>query len=459
MYSYTKVGAKMNTKNLCHIVIFAATLMLSTFVCAEELFAANKVQSNIPPEYKPPKEDIAQLDEVIEESQLEEKSFHIPMILNDSVENHLEYFKTRGREIFQRWLDRSARYIPAMKLIFKDKNMPEDLVYVAMIESGFNPYAVSWAKAVGPWQFMTFTGKQYGLKINWWLDERKDPIKSTHAAAEHFKDLYNLFGSWPLALASYNAGAGKVQRAVLRTRSEDFWDLKASRYIRKETKNYIPKYMAATIIAKNPEAYGFTVPKVPPFEYDEIEIEGMTDLRLIARCAGCTYEDIKELNPELKRWVTPPDISRYVLRLPKGTKETFVQNFSAIPPEQKIRWERHLVKRGDTLAKLAQQYNTTPEAIRDINGLKKKRLSLGKHIIIPVQANGAPQTAESIAVTPEQMGKKQQILYRVRRGETLNKIARDHDVSVADIREWNRGIGSRVRAGQKIKLIVYADQI
>ncbi len=189
------------------------------------------------------------------------------MILNDSVENHLEYFKTRGRDVFQRWLDRSARYIPVMKDIFREKNLPEDLVYVAMIESGFNPYAVSWAKAVGPWQFMPATGKLYGLKIDWWIDERKDPVKSTYAAAEHLKDLHNLFGSWPLALASYNAGAGKVQRAVLRTRSDDFWDLKASRYIRKETKNYVPKFMAATIIAKNPESYGFSIANYDPFKY------------------------------------------------------------------------------------------------------------------------------------------------------------------------------------------------
>ena len=244
-----------------------------------------------------------------------------------------------------------------------------------MIESGFNPYAVSWARAVGPWQFMPSTGKLYGLKIDWWIDERKDPVKSTYAAADHLKNLHNLFGSWPLAMASYNAGAGKVQRAVLRTRSEDFWDLKASRYIRKETKNYVPKFMAATIIAKNPEAYGFTVSKYEPFKYDEITLEESTDLRLVARCAGCTYEEIKELNPELRRWVTPPHVTRYTLRLPVGTKELFLANFAATPAEQKIKWERHEVKKGETLSQIANQYSTSPDAIRDINGLKKNRTS------------------------------------------------------------------------------------
>jgi membrane-bound lytic murein transglycosylase D len=369
----------------------------------------------------------------------------------------MEYFKTRGRDVFQLWLDRSARYIPVMKEIFREKNLPEDLVYVAMIESGFNPYAVSWARAVGPWQFMPATGKLYGLKIDWWIDERKDPIKSTHAAAEHLKDLHNLFGSWPLALASYNAGAGKVQRAVLRTRSEDFWDLKASRYIRKETKNYVPKYMAATIIAKNPEAYGFSVTNVAPFQYDEVVITESTDLRLIARCAGCTYEEIKELNPEIRRWVTPPQYTSYALRIPAGRKEAFLENFAAIPPEQKIKWERHEVTRGETLAGLAQQYNTTPEAIRDINGLKKNRITPGKHLLIPVDINSKAQDVSF--GTPGQGGKQQQILYRVRRGETLSKIAIKHNVSVADIREWNKGIGKSVRAGQKIRLVVDVDQI
>jgi membrane-bound lytic murein transglycosylase D len=442
--------------------IFLIYLILSFILLPNpKLYAQSPIlptqeQSGVPSQLKPPSEDLAQLDEVIDDTG-EEKTYQIPMILNDSVESHMEYFKTRGRDVFQIWLDRSVRYIPVMKEIFRKKNLPEDLVYVAMIESGFNPYAVSWARAVGPWQFMPATGKLYGLKIDWWIDERKDPIKSTEAAAEHLKDLHNLFGSWSLAMASYNAGAGKVQRAVLRTRSEDFWDLKTSRYIRKETKNYVPKYMAATIIAKNPEAYGFSVTNVAPFKYDEVVITESTDLRLIARCAGCLYEEIKELNPEIRRWVTPPGYTNYVLRIPPGRKEAFLTNFAAIPPEQKIKWERHEVTRGETLAGLAKQYNTTPDAIRDINGLKKNRITPGKYLLIPVDINSKAQNVDFI--TPGQTGKQQQILYRVRRGETLVKIAKEHNVSVADIREWNKGVGKSVRAGQKIKLVVDIDQI
>ncbi|HYA88654.1 MAG TPA: LysM peptidoglycan-binding domain-containing protein [Nitrospirota bacterium] len=446
------------SRGIIHILLIVSSILLLN---VKPLFADTEATQHettgIPSQLKPPTEDVAQLDENIEDTP-EEKPFSIPMILNDSVENHLEYFKTRGREVFQRWLDRSARYIPVMKDIFREKNLPEDLVYVAMIESGFNPYAVSWAKAVGPWQFMPATGKLYGLKIDWWIDERKDPVKSTYAAAEHLKDLHNLFGSWPLALASYNAGAGKVQRAVLRTRSDDFWDLKASRYIRKETKNYVPKFMAATMIAKNPESYGFSVADYAPFKYDEVVIEESTDLRLLARCAGSTYEEIKELNPELRRWVTPPDYDKYVLRIPAGKKEIFLANFATIPPEQKIKWERHEVRRGETLSSLAKQYNTSPDAIRDINGLKKNRITPGKHLLIPIDTNAKAQDVSYLV--PEQGGGKlQEILYRVRRGETLARIAKKHNVTVADIKEWNKGLGASVRAGQKIKLVVDIDQI
>ena len=446
----------MSYRITVHSLLLSAAIILpiqhSTAFAETTAQAAEQV---IPHELKPPQQDIAQIDENLD-GYFEEKPYQIPMVLNDSVENHLEYFKTRGRDVFQKWLDRSARYIPVMKDIFREKNLPEDLVYVAMIESGFNPYAISWARAVGPWQFMPETGKLYGLKIDWWVDERKDPIKSTQAAAEHLKDLHNLFGSWPLAMASYNAGAGKVQRAVLRTRSEDFWDLKASRYIRRETKNYVPKYMAATIIAKNPESYGFAIQPYDLFVFDDVIISESIDLRLAARCAGTTYDVIKELNPELKRWVTPPDATNYVLRVPKGTGAQFSASFASIPSDQKIRWERHLVAKGETLAGIATQYNTSPEAIRDINNLKKNRIIPGKHLLIPVDANAKQQDVSYLS--PDQTGKKQQILYRVRRGDNLTRIASKHDVTVADIRQWNDGIRS-VRAGQKIKLVVDVDRI
>jgi len=449
-------GKKMPIRRFLLFLLAGAGICLSLLPLAAVAEPVNKpAEQSMFSDFNPPQEDLQQLDENVDGA-LQERPYQIPMILNDSVENHMEYFKTRGREVFQKWLDRSARYIPTMREIFREKNLPEDLVYVAMIESGFNPYAVSWAQAVGPWQFMPHTGKLYGLRIDWWVDERKDPVKATYAAAEHLKDLHNLFGSWPLALASYNAGAGKVQRAVLRTRSEDFWDLKASRYIRRETKNYIPKFMAATIIAKNPEAYGFQLQSVEPFVYDEVVITESTDLRLIARCAGTTFEAIKELNPELKRWATPPDVSRYILRIPKGSRETFQAAYTALPADQKIRWERHLVGKGETLAGIAQTYNTSPDAIRGFNGIKKNCVTPGQQLLVPVDALGKDQALTVLA--PEQLGKKQQILYRVRRGDNLARIARKHDVSVADIREWNNGIRT-IRAGQKIRLVVDVDAI
>lgn len=439
------------------ISLAVIAVLASSILAAASQFPSQPAQPSIPQDLTPPQEDLSQLEETLSDDTGEDKPYYIPMVLNDSVENHLEYFKTRGKDVFQRWLDQSARYIPLMQQVFREKNLPEDLVYVAMIESGFNPHAVSWAKAVGPWQFMPHTGKLYGLKIDWWVDERKDPVKSTHAAAEHLKDLYNLFGSWPLALASYNAGAGKVQRAVLKSRSEDFWDLKASRYIRKETKNYIPKYMAATIIAKNPEAYGFTIPVAGPFAYDEVAVDESTDLRLAARCAGCSYREIKELNPSLKRWATPPQNEPYVLRIPAGTRETFLASLAAVPREQMIRWTRHEVVEGETVTTIAIRYRSTAAAIREINHLRSDRIPAGKHVIVPAGIDG--QDLGAIAFPPD-YGRKHEILYRVRRGETLWKIAQNHNVSVADIREWNRGrIGRSVRIGQKIKLIVDVDQI
>ena len=244
-----------------------------------------------------------------------------PRELHARVEEYVEYFTTDGRELLQGWLDRSAIYYPMMRAVFRGKNLPEDLAYIAMIESGFNPHAVSEADATGPWQFVDSTAKQYGLRMDAWVDERRDPVKSTRAAAEHLHDLHNRFGSWSLALASYNAGALRVQQAVQKAQSKDFWTLLAAGYIPRETRNYVPKYLASVIIASAPVAYGFSLPSGDPFTYEEIAVPNSTDLGLIALFANTTVKHIKRLNPELRRGSTPPDMAPYVLRLPKGANQ------------------------------------------------------------------------------------------------------------------------------------------
>ncbi len=267
-------------------------------------------ENNNLPEYPPEEEDG------------DNKIFSFPLILNDSVENELTYLTENNRERFQGWLDRSVRYLPLIKKIFREYNLPEDLAYLAMIESGFNPLAVSPQHAAGIWQIMVPTGREYGLVTDTWIDERKDPVKSTYAAAAHLKDLYNRFGSWPLVLASYNAGMGTVQSVVRRTRSDDYWDLSASRLLRRETRRYVPQYLAALVIARNPEAYGFVVPRADPFVYDEIVVRQSTDLGEAAHLIGCSYQSILELNPELIRKSTPPR-QWYVLRIPPGSRNFY----------------------------------------------------------------------------------------------------------------------------------------
>jgi membrane-bound lytic murein transglycosylase D len=216
--------------------------------------------------------------------------------------------------------------------------------------------------------------------------------------------------------------------------------------------------MAATIIAKNPEAYGFSIAIGEPYRFDEVIVNESTDLRLIARCAGCSYDVIKELNPEIKRWVTPPQDTTYSLRIPFGSKKAFLDSFAAVPPEQKIKWERHLVQRGETLTSISKKYHTSTEAISEVNRLKKNRITPGKHILIPVELAGKTQDLSYLTLI-QQGSKQQQILYRVRRGETLGTIARTHNVTISDIRDWNKGLGKTIRAGQKIKLVVDVDQI
>jgi membrane-bound lytic murein transglycosylase D len=267
--------------------------------------------------------------------------FDLPVVENDKVRYFIDYFTGPARSGFTRWLERSGCYLPMMREVFAEEGLPEDLAYLPMIESGFNARACSRAQAVGLWQFMESTGRIYNLHNDWWKDERRDPVKATHAAARHLGDLYRHFGDWYLALAAYNAGSGKMERAIRMFGSRDFWQISHGSYLKTETKNYVPKFLAALIISKEPEKFGFVgLNYHPPLAYDTAELPSSTDLDIVARLCNVTYEEIRDLNPELKRWCTPPGVSGYPVRLPAEKAETFANQYAEISPDRRAYFMR-----------------------------------------------------------------------------------------------------------------------
>ncbi len=302
-----------------------------------------------------------------------------------AVEKNVGFFSTRIRDKFSLWLSRSGQYLELMKGILRKKDVPEDIVFLSLIESGFNPNAYSIAKAVGPWQFIASTARRYGLEITWWKDERKDPVKSTSAAADYLKDLYGMFGSWNLAMAAYNAGEGKILKAIRKSNVDDYWDLLDTKHIRTETKEYVPKFIAASIIANNPDDFGFNdIQYTEPLSYDEVELDSPVDLAVVAECAGTELEVIKKLNPELRRWCTPPDVEKYTLRIPKGTKDAFLEKLSVVPEEDRFTIDRYTVKRGDTFKKIARMTGFPESVILSLNSMEKiMPLKVGSKIYLP----------------------------------------------------------------------------
>lgn len=312
--------------------------------------------------------------------------FDIPIVINGRVEQFIHYFQTRIRHKFVIWLARSEKYIPSMKNLLKEYGLPEDLVYMALIESGFDPYAYSRAKAVGPWQFIYLTGKRYGLRMNWWVDERRDPEKSTIAAAKYLKDLYEMFACWYLAAAGYNAGEYKIINAIKRYKTEDFWKLTQQRYLKRETKDYVPLMIAAAVVAKDPEKYGFTdVEYQEPLQYEKVKVPELTDLSHIAKACGTSLEEIKDLNPEIRRGVTPPNEIDYEIKIPFGKKDLFLENFEALQPLERFQFKTHLVKKGETLKGIAKRYRVDLEPLLEINSLNKtSAVSKGMTLLIPI---------------------------------------------------------------------------
>ncbi len=414
------------------------------------------LKTGLSPEDKPNEDFNLEALHVDRTKQVQE--FDIPIIINQRVGQFVQYFQTTGRKIFSHWLARSERYIPFMKNLLKENGLPEDLVYMALIESGFNPHAYSRRKASGPWQFIYPTGKKYGLKVNWWVDERRDPEKSTIAAARYLRDLHDLFECWYLAAAGYNAGEGKIMNAVKRYRTEDFWELTKYRYLKRETKDYVPQMIAAALIAKDPERYGFGgIEYHEPFQYEKVKVPAVTDLRLIAEACEVSVEKIKDLNPELLRWCTPPDCQDYEIRIPFGKKELFLENFQALPSQERFQFKTHVVKKGDTLGGIAKLYKVDLQPILELNRLKRSSLlTIGMNLIIPlpkdVRGVGLPQRKIERASPPL---KSQEIIYIVREGDTLWDIAQRYHVTAEEIRSWNSlNGGDRIYPSERLKLKV-----
>ncbi|TWJ13389.1 lytic transglycosylase domain-containing protein [Geobacter argillaceus] len=406
--------------------------------------------------------------------QIELPESDIPLTLNGKVEYFVNYFRTRGRSFFARWLSRSERYIPLMKEVLRKEKLPEDLVYLAMIESGFTPHAVSVASAVGPWQFMSGTGKRYSLRIDPWIDERRDPLKSSIAAALYLKELYALFNNnWYLAAAGYNAGENKILRAIDKYNSRDFWELTKGSYLKRETKDYVPKLLAAAIIAKEPARYGFAdVAYLPPLELDTVTIPSRTDLELVARITDVPYPVLKELNPELRRWCTPPDYANYQLRLPKGKKGLFEAEYAKIPENkrysERIVYTRYRPKKRETLAAVARRFNTSVESLAEANHLKSTARLRGKTILVPVTVEKSPDkpaeqapllAAAAVNTVAKADPQETKRFYTVKKGDTLASLARRFNVSARILAAWNN-IRERValRPGKRLIVAKYVDK-
>jgi membrane-bound lytic murein transglycosylase D len=425
--------------------------------------------------------------------------YDIPVEMQSLVAQYIRFFQGGGRKWFRRWMSRSYRYIPLMQPLLEAKGMPRDTVYLAMIESGFSTQARSWAKAVGPWQFIAETGKTFKLKQDFWVDERKDPIKATLAAADFLTSLHSKFGHWYLAWAGYNTGGGRVSRLISTYGTSDFWVLseKKRKGFARETKHYVPKLIACALVAKHPEAFGFSTAEFdpePPFEYDVVQVVGALDLEVLAEAAGMTVEALRDLNPELNRDCTPPteESAPYPLRIAKGRQASFAERYEKLPASERLTFKFHRVHRGDTLSKIANRYHSAPELIVRMNALPAARsLKLTTELAIPVLSEGvtadgamtpavaaaaslshhvarARRAGFSVArpefeipagtVTPKRTKSgagtatagsfsvaavqgKNRVQYAVAQGDSLWSIARRFDVHVEDLRRWNTGLG------------------
>jgi len=382
---------------------------------------------------------------------------------HDRVQYYLDFFQGKGRERMGIWLTRMPRYEGMIRDQLAKQNLPGDLVYLALIESGFSNTATSRAKAVGMWQFMKRTAKGYGLRVDSWVDERRDPYKATAAAARHLRGLDDRFGSVYMAAAAYNAGAGKVSRGVRRLPDDEdadsvnsdatFFRLYDTKLLRRETKDYVPKLIAAARIAKEPARYGFHIDSVEPSSYDSIVVPTMTGLDVIARLADTTVATIREMNPQYLRLATPPGVAS-VVRIPAGRGPTTVAAYAELPPQRRITFVEHTVARGETMSGIAHRYHVSLALVTQANPrLRGRMIRPGVRVIVPTSGAISASVARRMADPVEPASSSPTGFHRVRRGETISSLAVEYGVTARQIRTWNLlGPDEVIRAGQRLRV-------
>ncbi|MFZ5481015.1 MAG: LysM peptidoglycan-binding domain-containing protein [Myxococcota bacterium] len=399
--------------------------------------------------------DPLRLDEV------DPSEFDIPIVVNEHVKRWMTYFLGPGRKYYARYLERSTKWMPMMHRAIEARGLPRDLVYLSMIESGFSTGATSYASAAGLWQFMSYTGKDYGLRIDWWVDERRDPEAATAAALKYLSDLHKMFaGDWWLAWASYNGGQGRVMNATRRYGTTDFWKIAERDYLHTETENYVPKLIAAAIIGKHPERYGFVgIPYQAEFRFESVEVPASTSVEVLAKCAGMTLDEFVEYNPALRRFALPPDPEVQKVRIKTGGAVAFAEAFAKVPPEERLTLQRHVVKRGESLAGIARKYGVSVEEIAKVNRIGNvNRITVGMELVVPVQGKALTSTAGASVTEPKAEAKPEPkpapkaeaLTHVVKAGDTLSGVATKYGVTVKDLQGWNKLDGTTIVIGQKL---------
>lgn len=381
---------------------------------------------------------------------------------HDRVQYYIDFFLGPARDRFAIWLTRLPRYEGMIRERLRQYGVPEDLVYLALIESGYSNTAVSRARAVGMWQFVTSTGRQYGLAQDVWVDERRDPFRATDAAARHLADLNQQFGSWYLAAAAYNAGAGRVERGLRRlpnasdapTDSTFFELSKNGRYLRRETRDYVPKLIAAALIAKEPARYGFdSVPPAAPLTFDEVRIRDATGLDVVARLADTTLRALTELNPQFVRGVTPPK-REVLVRVPRGRGPEVARRWDALPAAERVTFVEHRVAKGETLSGIARRYGIGTSLLMAANpGVKATRLRIGQRLTVPLSSAARRAAANTGRAPTPALAAPDATYHLVRPGESLWVIAQRYRVQVADLRSWNgMEVGEVLPVGRRLRV-------